>query len=202
MTHPWQPSRDGGGDVLGHVCFIIALSLLMLAATAGSADALTRDGGTTITADGTIVTSNGTAVPPFPQAGRWTEFEGKSSDRYDIRHFMYVVPHESPAIELYVTTDKRDETPDGVFETGLVKGFVRGFASKAGFGYEEPVFGERHIGASRTRHTSVQLSNGRQTLWVHAYLYPRKPSLTFIVVTGKEGVQEGIETYLSRVEVK
>jgi hypothetical protein len=113
-----------------------------------------------------------------------------------------MVPHESPAIELYVTTDRRDETSDGGFEMELVKGFVRGFASKAGFHYEEPVFGERSIGTCRTQHTSVQLSNGRRTLWVHAYTYHRKPSLTFIVVTGKEGVQEGIETYLSRVEVK
>ena len=147
------------------------------------------------------MTSDGTVVPPFPQAGRWTEFDAKSSDRYDIRHFMYIVPHESPAIELYVTTDRRDEAPDGAFEMGLVKGFVRGFASKAGFDYEEPVFGERYIGTFTTQHTSVRLSNGRRTLWVHAYTYLRKPSLTFIVVTGKEGVQEGIETYLSRVDV-
>jgi len=174
----------------------------MLALMVSSADALTRGGAATITSEGTIVTSNGTSVPPLPQAGRWTEFESKSSEQYDIRHFMYVVPQEPPAIELYVTTNKGDETPDGVFETGLVNGFVRGFASKAGFGYDEPVFGERYVGQAKTRHALTRMSNGRQTLWVHAYIYPRKPSLTFIVVTGKEGVQEGIETYLSRVEVR
>ena len=119
MTHPWQQSKGSGSDLLGLVCLIIALSLLMLAVMVTSADALAPGGGTTITSDGTVVTSNGATVPPFPRAGRWTEFEGRSSDRYDIRHFMYVVPHESPAIELYVTTDKRDETPDGAFETGL-----------------------------------------------------------------------------------
>ena len=101
-----------------------------------------------------------------------------------------------------MTTDKRDEHPDGVFEMGLVQGFVKGFASSTGFTPEAPVFRQQSIGATKTLNASVTLSNGTRTLRVYAYVYPRKPSLTFITVTAREGVEEGIETYLSRLDVR
>ncbi len=202
MRHLYLKNRNGRRDLGRPMRLIIPLSLFMLAMVLLGMDAWAQVGGATITLAGSIVTRNGTVVPPFPKVGRWTEFEGKSSDRYETHQFRYMVPNEAPAIELYMTTDKRNEAPDGVFEIGLVKGFVRGFASKAGFKYEEPVFGGRNIGTAKTLYTSVLLSKGRQTLWVHAYVYPRKPSLTFIVVTGNEGRREGIEKYLLGVEVK
>jgi hypothetical protein len=202
MRRPFQKYIDGGRDLGRPRGFILTLSLLLLLTMLNGVDVSAQGRAATITSAGTIVTRNGTAVPPFPKAGRWTEFAGKSSDHYETRHFMYIVPNESPAIELYLTTDKHNGAPDGVFEMGLVKGFVGGFTSKAGFNYEEPVFGERKIGTAKTQYTSVSLSKGRVTLWVHAYVYPGKPSLTFIAVTGKGGMQEDIEKYLSQVELK
>lgn len=202
MRHPCPKHRESGGDLWRPMCSIVPLSLLMLAMMLIGVEASAQGGAATLISSGSIVTRNGTVIPPLPKAGRWTEFEGKSSSRYETSHFMYIVPNESPAIELYVITDKRDEAPDGVFEMGFVKGFVRGFASKTGFKYEEPVFGERNISNAKTRYASVQLSKGSRALWVYAYVYPLKPSLTFIVVTNKEGTQEDIETYLSQVKVR
>ena len=107
---------------------IVALSLILAVVPAGVRDASAGGGAATITPAGSIVIRGGTIIPPFPKPGRWTEFPGKSSDRYETRHFMYMVPNESPAIELYVATDKNNERPDGVFEIGLVTGFLSGFA--------------------------------------------------------------------------
>ncbi len=191
-----------GRDVRGLIRVIIDLPLLMVAVMLACPPAVAQGGTTTITSSGSIVVGNSTVVPPFPQPGRWTEFERKSSDRYEISHFRYMVSHEPPAIELFVTTVKRDENPDGVFEIGLVQGFVKGFASNTGFTAEMPVFRERSIGTAKTLNASVTLSNGTRTLRVYAYVYPRRPSLTFITVTAREGVEEGIETYLSRLDVR
>ena len=202
MKHPSHPTRDGGPDLSGFTWLAVGLSLLMAVTTLAFPPAVAHGGMTTITSSGSIVVGNSTVVPPFPQPGRWTEFEGKSSDRYEIHHFRYMALDESPAIELFVTTDKRDEHPDGVFEMGLVQGFVKGFASNTGFTPEMPVFRERSIGTAKTLNASVKLSNGTRTLRVYAYVYPRKPSLTFITVTAREGVEEGIETYLSRLDVR
>ena len=201
MKRPRQQHRDGRG-VQGLMSFVIEFSVLMLMVMLACPPAVAQGGTTTITSSGSIVVGNSTVVPPFPQPGRWTEFERKSSDRYEISHFRYMVSNEPPAIELFVTTDKRDENPDGVFETGLVQGFVKGFASNTGFTPEMPVFRERSIGTAKTLNASVKLSNGTRTLRVYAYVYPRKPSLTFITVTAREGVEEGIETYLSRLDVR
>jgi hypothetical protein len=140
-------------------------------------------------------------VPPFPQPGRWTELEPRTSDHYEIRHFIYVVFGEAPAIELYVTTDRLNEGADGAFEIGLVRGFVRGFASKTGFSYSEPSFREQHVGAARTLSGSSRLS-GTRGLWVHAYIYPGNPSLTFLAITPREGMEEHIEKYLTTVHLR
>jgi hypothetical protein len=59
--------------------------------------------------------------PSFLKPGRWTEFEGKSNERYETRHFVYLVPGESPAIELYIAANRNGDPPDGMFEVGLVK---------------------------------------------------------------------------------
>ena len=181
---------------------IVALSLILAGVPEGVHAASEGVAAATITPAGSISTRDGTGIPPFPKAGRWTELRGKSSDRYETRHFMYVVPSEPPAIELYVTTDRRNEPPDGVFEIGLVQGFVSGFASKAGLKFSYPVFEERDIGPAKVKHTLVKLSDDRRTLWVHAYIYPRTPSLTFIAIRAKDGAQGDIEKYLSGVEIK
>ena len=181
---------------------IIALWLILAVVPADVRVASAGGGAATITPAGSIVLRDGTVIPPFPKAGRWTGFTGKSSDRYETRHFMYMVPSESPAIELYVATDKNNERPDGVFEIGLVTGFLSGFASKAGLKFEDPVFEERYIGLATVKRTLVKLSDDRRTLWVHAYIYPRKPSLTFIAIRAKDGAQEDIEKYLAGVEMK
>jgi len=201
MKRPLQLGRDGRG-VRKLIRVILDLSLFILAVTLACPSAVAQGGTTTVTSGGSIVVGNGTVIPPFPQPGRWAEFESKSSDRYEVRHFRYMVPNGSPAIELFVTTDKRDENHDGVFEMGLVQGFVRGFASNTGFTPEMPVFREHSIGTAKSLAASVKLSNGTRTLRVYAYVYPRKPSLTFITVTAREGVEEGIETYLARVDLR
>ncbi len=181
---------------------IIALSLILAVVPKGVRAASEGGGAATITPAGSISIGDGTVIQPFPKAGRWTEFRGKSSDRYETRHFMYMVPSEPPAIELYVATERRNEPPDGVFEIGLVQGFLSGFASKAGLKFQDPVFDERAIGPATVKHTLVKLSDDRRTLWVHAYIYPRQPSLTFIAIRAKDGAQEGIEQYLAGVEMK
>jgi len=180
----------------------IVLSLILAVVPAGVRAASAGGAAATITPAGSIVIRGATVVPPFPKAGRWTEFPGKSSDRYETRHFMYMVPSESPAIELYVATDKNNERPDGVFGIGLVTGYFSGFASKAGLKFEDPVFEERYIGPATVKRTLVKLSDDRRTLWVHAYIYPRTSSLTFIAIRAKDGAQEDIERYLAGVEMK
>jgi hypothetical protein len=181
---------------------IIALSLILVVMPEGVRAAPEGGAAATITPAGSVSIRDGTVIPPFPKAGRWTEFTEKSSDRYETRQFRYIVPGEPPAIELYVTTDRRKEPPDGVFEIGLVQGFLSGFASKAGLKFQGPVFDKRVIGLAIVKHTLVKLSDDRRTLWVHAYIYPRTPSLTFIAIRGKDGAQEGIEQYLAAVDLK
>jgi hypothetical protein len=181
---------------------MLVLSLILAVVPKGVRAAQEGGAAATITPVGSVAIRDGTVIPAFPKAGRWTEFQRKSSDRHDTRQFRYMVSGEPPAIELYVTTDKRHEPPDGVFEIGLVQGFLSGFASKAGLKIQDPVFDERTIGPARVKHTLVKLSNDRRTLWVHAYIYPRAPSLTFIAIRGKDGAEGSIEQYLAGVELK
>jgi len=181
---------------------ILVLSLILAVVPEGVRVASAGGSAATITPAGSVAIGGGTVIPPFPKPGRWTEFERKSSDRHDTRQFRYMVPGEPPAIELYVTTDKRHEPPDGVFEIGLVQGFLSGFASKAGLRFDDPVFEERYIGPARAKHTLVKLSDDRRILWVNAYIYPRTPSLTFIAIRAKDGTQGDIERYLAGVELK
>ncbi len=77
---------------------IIGLSLILAVVPEGVRAAPEGGAAATITPAGRIVIRGGTVIPPFPKAGRWAEFTGKSSDRYDTRHFMYMVLKEPPAI--------------------------------------------------------------------------------------------------------
>ena len=182
------------------IAVVLSLILVMVPLNAHAAsDGLAA---TTISAAGGILMGDGTTIPPFPKAGRWTELAGKSSERYETRHFIYVVPSEPPLIELYLAADRSADPPDGVIEIGLVRGFVSGFASKAGLQFLDPVFEERRIGPRKVYHTLVKLSGANRTLWVHAYIYPRRPSLTLIAIRAGDAARESIEEYLKTLDIR
>ena len=139
MGHSWERSRNGGRDVRGLMCFIIGLSLLMPTAMPSGAEASAQGGVAAVTSDSSIMTGNGASVPPFPQAAKWTEFEGKSSDRYDIRQSIYVVPHESPAIELYAQAAEKDRAEGTVQATSDESPHIRCHSSPWYFVIEKDV---------------------------------------------------------------
>ena len=145
---------------------------------------------------------NNGEVPPCSKYGNWTEMEKKESSRYSIRHFLFVVPNKPPALELFVTHDRANEPPAGVFEIGLVRGYVSGFASKAGFTFSGLVFEDLTIGSTGVKRCLVQLSSDQRKIWVYAYLYPRKPSLTFITVRAESNARSSIENYLTTLRLK
>jgi hypothetical protein len=89
-----------------------------------------------------------------------------------------------------------------VFEIGLVRGFVSGLGSKAGFQFGEPAFEAHRVGPILVYRTLVKLSNAARNLWVHAYVYPRRPSLTFIAIRANDGAGESIEEYLKTLEIR
>jgi hypothetical protein len=123
---------------------IIILCLLGLSAPLEAAEKIQAS--VAILDNGAIALPNNGEVPPYSKTGKWTEMEKKESDRYFIRHFLFMVPNKPPALELYVTHDRATEPPDGVFEIGLVRGYVSGFASKAGFTSGGLVFEDLAIG--------------------------------------------------------
>ncbi|MBZ5536373.1 MAG: hypothetical protein LAO31_10495 [Acidobacteriia bacterium] len=155
-----------------------------------------------ITPAGKVLIAGGTVIPPLPKAGKWTELKGNTSDRYETRHFVFMATGESPEIELFVARDRKAEPPDGVFEMGLVKGFLSGFTANAGFKINNLVFRDRMLGAVKVKHTLVKLTRDQRTLWVHAYIYTRKPSLTFIAIRAQDGAQADLEKYLAALELK
>ena len=179
-----------------------ALSVLIATMIGTSPAICTSDVPVAITADGSILIGSGIRVPAVPVAGKWTEFEAKSSDRYDVRHFNYMVPGRAPAIELDISASKDGETSDGVFEIGFVRGYIRSFASNGGFIAEDPVFDDRLVGTVAANHTVVKLTDKSRTLWVHAYIFIRRPLLIFIVIGTREGEEPSIEKYLAGVEFK
>ena len=179
------------------------LVLLLIAVQATAMRAAANDVAlASLTSAGAVKVKGGAVVPAFPKPGGWKEMPGKASDRYDTRHFMYFISGEAPAIELYVCSDRRDEAPDGAFEIGLVDGFIKGFAGKAGFKHDPPVFDDRKIGAAAVKHTLVKLVKDQQTLWVHGYIFVRKPSLTFVAIRSKEGGADDLEKYLAGVKTE
>ncbi len=145
---------------------------------------------------------NNGEVPPYSKYGNWTEKEKKESSRYFIRHFLFMVPNKPPALELFVTHDRADEPPEGGFEIGLVRGYVSGFASKAGFTFSGLVFEDLAKGSTKVKRCLVQLSSEKRKIWVYAYVYPRKPSLTFITVRAESNARESIENYLTTLRLK
>ena len=202
MRHLWENCGDKHGESRLLIRSVAVYSLLLFILVLDGADASAQDMTAAIMPAGSIVTSDGSVVPPFPHAGRWTELQGKSSDRYGTRHFMYSVPGEAPAMELYVTTDKRGEAPDGAFEMGLVRGYLSGFSGKAGFTPANLIFQRQKIGSHQALCSIVQLSNRNKTLWLYAFIYPREPSLTFLTVRAEGDASRSIETYLSGLDLK
>jgi len=191
---------DAGLRMLGF--FIVVVSLLIFAVVLNGTDASAQGELAMIAPAGSISTRDGSVIPPFPTTGGWTELQGKSSDRYETRHFMYMVPSEPPAMELYVAADKRHEPPDAAFEMGLVRGYLTGFSGKAGFTPGSPVFQRRQIGSCQALCSTVQLSKGNRTIWFYAYIYPREPSLTFLTIRAEQDAGSSIETYLSGLHLK
>jgi hypothetical protein len=179
---------------------IFALCLWGLAGTVGAAEDIQPS--VLILDNGTIALPNNGEVPPYSNSGKWTEMEKKESDRYVIRHFLFMVPNKPPALELYVKHDRANEPPDGVFEIGLVRGYVSGFASKAGFTFGGLVFEDLAIGPSKVKRCLVPLSKDKRKIWVYAYAYPRKPSLTFITVRAESDARASIENYLATLRLR
>ena len=62
--------------------------------------------------DGTLALPGSAHVPPYSMTGKWIETPGKYSERYLTRHFMFMVPGESPAVELYLVHDRSGAKPD------------------------------------------------------------------------------------------
>ena len=151
--------------------------------------------------DGTLVIQGSAEVPPYAEGGRWRELRGKSSARWVTRHFLFTAPDGPPAMELYVAHDLAHEPPDGAFEIGLVSGFLSGFSSKAGFRYDEPSFDTAVVGSARVKRCRVELSKGEKKIWLHAYIFVRQPSLTFLTLRPQADARKGIEDYLRRVRL-
>ena len=226
-----RPTLDSSPRPLQYISRLVVLSLFLALATAGAAvkgyypDCVEgmenplfpgrapylRDGAVGPTGDrplaaitpaGKVLITGGTVIPPFPKAGKWTELAGDTSSRYETQHFLYLVPGESPAIELFVARDRKGEPPDGAHEMGLVKGFLSGFADKAGLKFNNLAFRDRMLGRVKIRHTLVKLASARGTLWAHVYIYLRNPSLTFIAIRNQDGGQVEIEKYLVTLTLK
>jgi hypothetical protein len=190
-----QDGRENRNMRIQVFVFLIA-SILLASVEAATPDAQMA----TVTSAGTVEVQGGFVVPAFPKPGGWKEMPGKSSERYDTRHFMFFVPGASPAIELYVCSNLRNEPPDGGFEIGLVGGFINGFAGKSGLRSNPPSFDDRSIGTAKWKHTVVPLQNDRQTLWIHAYILVHNPSLTFIALRAREEGAEELERFLAGVQ--
>jgi hypothetical protein len=177
---------------------IVGILLAPLAAAATEADVLPIS----IMEDGSLSVSGSAEIPPYAEGGRWTETRGRSSARYVTRHFMFMPPSGPPAMELYVARDLTGEPPDGAFEIGLVSGFVRGFASGAGFRYEEPAFEDVLVGGARLKRCHAELAKGDRRVWLYAYVLLRRPSLTFLTLRPRSDAGAAIEDYLKSVRLK
>ena len=114
---------------------------------------------------------------------------------------MFQVPNKPPSLELFVTRDLVDEAPDGEFEMSLARGFLSGFSGKAGFSFADPAFDDGKIGSTKAKRCAVQLSKGNRTIWLYAYIYARKPSLTFITVRAESNAGEEYWNYLATLRL-
>ena len=152
--------------------------------------------------DGSLTIPGSAEVPRYAEDGRWTETRGQSSARYATRHFMFMPASGPPVMELYVTRDLTNELPDGVFEIGLVSGFLRGFGSGTGLRYEEPAFEEVVVGGARLKRCRVELAKDDRRVWLYAYVLLKRPSLTFLTVRPRPDARAAIEDYLTKVRLK
>jgi hypothetical protein len=152
--------------------------------------------------DGTLSLPGSAQVPPYSMTGKWVEVPGKSFDRYVTRHFLFTIPNQSPAVELYLVHDRSAEKPDGAFEIGLARGYVSGFAGTAGFKAGDLVFEDCAIGSTKAKRGRVKLTRDQRTLWVYAYIYVREPSLTFISVRPDADAQPVLERYLGTIRLQ
>ena len=180
------------GLIRGGLVALGAVGCLVLPARAE-----TNDLAVVVQQDGTVSVSGQVEVPAYGRTGKWTELPGKSSDRYQTRHFMFLIPNQAPALELYLVRDRSGEKPDGAFEIGLVGGYVKGFADKAGFLAGELKFEDCTIGSAKVQRGKVKLTREQRTLWVYASIYVRQPSLTFLSVRPDAEAQPVLERYLA-----
>ena len=176
--------------------------LVGYALTVALASAETSGPAVSITGDGVLAIAGSAEVPPYVANGRWTEMKGRSSARHVTRHFIFMVAGGPPAMELYVSQDLTEEPPDGAFEIGLVGGYLSGFSSGAGLRYAEPVWDEVVIGGIRLKRCRVELTRGERRLWLYAYVFLRRPSLTFLTLRPRQDAEPAIEDYLKMVRLR
>ncbi len=190
----YVPARPREGELAQKLLRVIFLCLTtaVTAAAAGSPAISIRGGGT-------LVVQGNAEVPPYGRAGGWTEGTSRSSARFIVRHFLFGAPNAAPLMELYVTRTLTGEPPDGVFEVGLVGGFLSSFASKAGYGYTAPSFDEMVIGGERVKRCRAELSKGDRKTWLYAYIFVRQPSLIFLTLRPDPNAGAGIEEYFRQV---
>ena len=115
---------------------------------------------------------------------------------------MFLIPNQSPAMELYLTRSRTAEKPDGLFEIGLVDGYANSFAAKAGFTVENLAFEDCTIGGAKAKRTKVKLTRDQRTLWIYAYIFAKPTSLTFLTVRTDPDVRPSIERYLGSVQFR
>ncbi len=156
----------------------------------------------TVLADGTLSVQESAEIPPYADSGRWQEGTTRSTSQFLTRHFLFLAPGRPPAMEVYVIVNRTGEPPDGVFETGMVGGYISSFSSGAGFTHEDPDFVDVTIGAVHARHCRVELSKGSRKIWLYAYILLRQPSLVFLTVRAQADANHEIEDYLARVRLK
>jgi hypothetical protein len=171
---------------------LVCLTIALTAAAAGPP-------AISIRGDGTLIVQGSAEVPPYGGVGDWTEGTSRSTARFIVRHFLFGAPNTAPLMELYVTRNLTGEPPDGVFEVGLVGGFLSSFASKAGFSYTAPSFDEMVIGGERVKRCRAELSRGDRKIWLYAYIFVRQPSLIFLTLRPDPNAGAGIEEYLRQV---
>ena len=134
-----------------------AIGLVIAAAAMQPATGQPGALGISITGDGSVVIQGAAEVPPYAAGGRWVEGQPRTSARNAVRLFRFLGTSGPPAIELYVNRDLTNAPPDGVFETGLVQGFLRSFAAGAGFTPGPLVVEEATLGGSPVKRCRAEL---------------------------------------------
>jgi hypothetical protein len=105
-------------------------------------------------------------------------------------------------MELYVTRDLTAEVPDGAFEIGIVRGYAAAFGSQTGFAPGQLVVSDGTFGGGHVKECRVPLSRGDRTIWIYAYIFPRRPSLTFLTIRKEPNAAGEIESYLRSVRLR